>query len=178
MPSPEAGAAAEDAGQGRYAGGLIALPDGTVHGVEAIARVEARGAERPQAGDVVGAVRSALGAALSLPLPFRIAASSLRAGLGALEEGLRPAEGLARVTLTLRDGLVIETLMPVETATLIRRDAEIVRGALDRAGAVDRPPEPVPSPGAETAALTSIFRYEKRNGRLRRIVEPETKAEP
>lgn len=178
MPSREAGAAFEDAGQGRYAGGLITLPDGAVHGVETIVRVEIRGAERPQAGDVVGAVRSALGAALSLPLPFRIAASGLRAGLGALEEGLRPAEGLAPVTLTLREGIAIETLMPIETAILIRRDAEIVRSALARAG--DTLPEalPFPSTGQETAALTSIFRYEKRNGRLRRVAVPEGDPKP
>ena len=176
MASPkDASATGTDAGQGRYEGGLITLPDGSVHGIETVLRVKMRDGEtRAQASDVVGALRSAL-AALSLPPPFRVAASGLRAGLGAIEDGLRPAEGLAEVTITLEDHAPIVALMPVETAILLRRDAELVRGALGRTD--ERKPEPkaAPSPDAEAEALTSIFRYEKRNGRLRRIAAIEAK---
>ena len=168
---------ADDAGPARYADGLITLPDGTARGVETVVRLEVRavpeGFER--AGAVVGSVRQALGTATELSLPLRLAVSTMRAGLGVIEEGLRPRDR-SLVEIGFADGAAITAVMGPDTVALIRRDAQIARGALDRAAAIP-PPRPSSSheeTGAYDPALTSIFRYEKRNGRLRRAAVPGT----
>ena len=178
------------AGSGRYAAGLIGLPGGLAYGVEAVTRIAVEdGADAAaRAGLVAGSFRDALGSAHNAPLPLRLALSTMRAGLSVVEEGLRPRAGL-RVEIAFEDGSVIRALMSAETVAAIRHDAAVARGVLDRAHertqtpapALLPPPRPVPPSAPEQAlgeipsevpgeeALTSIFRYEKRNGRLRRV---------
>jgi len=168
------------AGEGRYAAGLITLPDGQVRPVEEVARVEVRaGSAQPldRAGAVVGGLRGALAASAPVSLPLRLAFSTVRAGLGVIEEGLRPTPAGAVVEIVFSDGATLTARMMPETAAMIGRDAEIARGALARREAARPSILPAPEPGPETDttpddALTSIFRYEKRNGRLRRMAMP------
>lgn len=162
------------AGTARYAAGLITLPDGARRGVEEILRIAPDDAvPRPgsaqRASEVAGSVREVLGTGRSLALPLRLALSTMRAGLGAIEEGLRPPDTML-FEIAFADGSTIKASMPPRTAALIRRDAEIARGALARAAQ----PAPAPETGSPAdEAVASLFRYEKRNGRLRRIAAGE-----
>jgi len=169
------------AGEGRYASGLITLPDGQVRPIEEVACVDVRaGSAQPldRAGAVVGGLRGALAASLPASLPLRLAFSTVRAGLGVIEEGLRPAPAGAVVEIAFSDGSTLTARMMPETAAMIGRDAEIARGVLARRQAAGpssalMAPEPAPEIDATPDdALTSIFRYEKRNGRLRRMAMP------
>ena len=165
-------------GRAHYASGLIHLPDGSLRGVEEIVSIEARrdrgrvAEASRKTSDLAGSVREALASTKPISLPLRLALSTVRAGLGAIEEGLRPA---VDTTFDIRftDGASIAALMPLQTAVSIQRDAEIARSAIRRALPHTSEPLP-PNENATDDALTSIFRYEKRNGRLRRIAaKPE-----
>ncbi|GJE28673.1 hypothetical protein [Methylobacterium organophilum] len=170
---------------GRYADGLLSLPGGVVRGVEEVVRVQARGTGPDgleRAGEAAGNLRQALGQGGPRSLPLRLALSTVRAGLGLIEDGLRPDLQASPVEIGFADGSTVVALLPGEAAALIRRDAAIARGALERQARKAAVPLPAPpvEPAAPAAlpdgtgdALTSIFRYEKRNGRLRRVpVEP------
>lgn len=162
------------AGTARYAGGLLTLPDGSVRGVETITRLSVKTPEdgATRAGDVAGSLRETLGGTKPTSLPLRLALSTMRAGLGVIEEGLRPPRGVP-TEIEFADGTSIMALMPIEAAALLRRDNAIARGVLDRVveeGApTRREPTATTADTAPDEALTSIFRYEKRNGRLRRV---------
>lgn len=168
-------------GSARYAAGTITLPDGSLRGVEEIARIALRDdadgstSVSRRTRSLAGSVRKALGTARTAPLPLRLALSSLRAGLGVIEDELQPREAQIH-EIGFRDGGLIVARMPLETAALIRHDIETVRAASARASTIGSVALPEPSATSEAAdeALTSIFRYEKRNGRLRRVLgKPE-----
>ncbi|MBB3902637.1 hypothetical protein [Methylobacterium brachythecii] len=162
------------AGAGSYEAGLLTLPDGTARGVETIARLSPS-APRSRRGTLpgfLGSLRDALPSSGRLAMPARLAVSTMRAGLGVIEEGLTPdvAQPIA-VEIAFADGTTIVVRMPPGLIAALHRDREVALGALARVSA---------GPAVETAeareaseALTSIFRYEKRNGRLRRIAEPD-----
>lgn len=169
------------AGSGRYAAGLISLPGGIDYGVESVTRIEVRGtADRAaRAGLVAGSFREALLPARTVSLPLRLAFSTMRAGLSVVEEGLRQREGL-RVEIAFEDATVVHAMMAAETLTVIRHDAALARGILERSRKATQeaaaplllpPPRavPVPQDPPDDDVFTSIFRYEKRNGRLRRV---------
>lgn len=237
-------------GPGRYAGGVLTLPDGSAHGVETLLDIQVHD-DRPglqrTTGSLAGSLRDALGGARNpLPLPLRLAVSGVRAGLGAIEEGLNRAEGV-RAHLVFAQGRSVAALVRPELVELMRRDAALIRAALERrpagplliehrpadvpreplriappqvsepvsehvsprdpeqvsaqaglhagpqaspqiseqppaapaAAPPSEPTEPVEAAASEAGAeagtaLTSIFRYEKRNGRLRRVQVTET----
>lgn len=200
-------------GEGRYAAGLITLPDGRVRGIEEVRDIRVlaipgsgRAEPLDRAGDVVGGLRGALAASSPASLPLRLAFSTVWAGLGVIEQGLKPPPSGSIVEIAFCDGAALTGRMPPETVALLRRDVEIAQGILARRE-VARPvaPEPAPvvpaprpapprpappalpapataEPVAEAGplpdeALTSIFRYEKRNGRLRRVAVPTSMPE-
>ncbi|GEP08608.1 hypothetical protein [Methylobacterium gnaphalii] len=167
------------AGAGSYEAGLFTLPDGTARGVETIARLSRRSA--PSRGSALpgflGSLRKALPTAGRLAMPARLAVSTVRAGLGVIEEGLGPDQDEpAVVEIAFADGTMIVARMPPALIAALRRDREVALGALGRA-AVGKPAPTEESVEAQEAseALTSIFRYEKRQGRLRRVTEPDAK---
>lgn len=166
-------------GTGSYQAGLLTLPDGMARGVETIVRLSPHAAP-PRSSALpgfLGSLREALPATGGLAMPARLAVSTMRAGLGVIEEGLTPDPTQpAAVEIDFADGTTIVARMRPEVIASLRRDREVALGALDRASRSD------PRMAEETAeaqeageALTSIFRYEKRNGRLRRVTEPEAK---
>ena len=164
-------------GTGSYEAGLVTLANGEAHGVEQIARLTQRSdvlRKLPAIPGFLGSLRSLLPAAGRLSMPARLAVSTVRAGLGVVEEGFAPdgAEPLP-IAIAFADGRSVVARMPSDLIALIRRDREIALGALARQ---DRPGLSAPDEAATTEALTSIFRYEKRNGRLRRVSEPEPSA--
>ena len=164
-------------GPGDYETGLLHLPGGATRGVEDLVDlvIEDSAASPRRAGIAVG-LRSALHAAGPLPRPFDLAASFVGLGLGALG-------GTLHATITLRarfsDGASARIATDPETAAAMMHDWTVVRLALMRreAGAPTQrrltPPVaplalPAPEPDA-APALTSIFQYEMRKGRLRRL---------
>lgn len=172
------------AGTGSYLRGLLTLSNGETRGVEAIARLTPRdeGARGRAASQrlpgFLDTVRNVLPAAARLPMPARLAVSTVRAGLGVIEEGFAP-EGAAPVSVEIAfgDGASLVARMAPALIAALRRDREIALGVVARAGRADiAPPAAPPDDGATTEALTSIFRYEKRNGRLRRVAEPDPSA--
>ncbi len=177
-----------------YRDGLFTLPDGAERGIETLRRVEVE-AEGSDIQSTTSALAGSLRGMLDPPalaLPWRLAVSGMRAGLGAIEEGLRRPDGV-RVALTFMDEALIVARMAPDLAEQIAREAALVRAAFERADRSATAPAALPAPvlalpppaaaaepaptapvapaasEADEAALTSIFRYEKRNGRLRRV---------
>jgi len=164
-------------GPGTYEAGLLHLPGGATRGVEDLVDlVTEDGADPKRRAGIAGGLRSALNAAGPLPRPFDLAASFVGLGLGALGGTLH-----AVTTLRARfsDGASARIATDPETAAAMMHDREVVRLALRRreAGAPAQrrlaPPVaplalPAPEPDA-APALTSIFQYEMRKGRLRRL---------
>lgn len=159
-------------GTGSYEAGLIVLPDGVERGVETVAGITLReeGAPATRLLGLLGTLRGVLPEPGRQPMPMRLAVSTIRAGLGVIEEELAPGgSDPVAAELVFTDGSAILARMPPDLVSTIRRDREIARAALARSA---RPA--VPPPAAqhrEADAPTSIFRYEKRNGRLRRVVD-------
>lgn len=162
-----------EAGDGTYEAGLLRLPNGEVRGLEecvelSIQNCSETGARR-RAG-IVGGLRSALSAAGPLPQPLDLAASFVGLGLGALGGDLH---ALLSVTARFGDGAHAAIVTDPATAAAMMRDREVIHLALLRRSALHRAEVPaLPAPEAEREAdraLTSIFEYEKRKGRLRRL---------
>lgn len=177
-----------EAGHGTYADGLLGLPNGDLRGLEAVVDLSAEEPEtalRRRVG-IVGGLRSALQAAGPLPRPLDLAASMVGLGLGALGGDLHAVSVLR---LRFADGAGVRIETDPATAALITRDHAVIRRALARLGPADSsaaprltrpllalPPPPVPahppSPQGGLQAdleIPSIFEYEKRKGRLRRM---------
>ena len=173
--------ATEDgSGTASYDAGVITLSNGARHGVEDVVRLTVRsGIPAQTLPDLLGTLRGALPQSGRLPMPMRLAVSTVRAGLGAIEEGLAPGGGdVVTVEIGLGNGTTIVARMPPGLAATLRRDREVVLAALARTSRALPSPVAAEAPGAEgpVEALTSIFRYEKRNGRLRRVAAPDRKA--
>ncbi|MCJ2033212.1 hypothetical protein [Methylobacterium sp. J-068] len=127
-------------------------------------------------GGIARGLRDALAATGPLPRPLGLAASVLGAGLDVLGGDGRPT---LSIDLRFEDGATASIRADAETAARMSRDREVVRLAVLRratapiaapAGAAPaaetRWPE---TPGPDAPALASIFAYEKRGGRLRRL---------
>ncbi|GEO99606.1 hypothetical protein [Methylobacterium haplocladii] len=173
------------AGTGSYACGLLTLANGEARGVEAVASLTARedatrrSAASQRVPGFLDTLRGALPASTRLSMPARLAVSTVRAGLGVIEEGFAPGgDDLEIVEVAFSDGASLVARMPAELVAAIRHDREIALGVLARSGRTQIVPAEAMSEADDSAeALTSIFRYEKRNGRLRRVIEagPDSK---
>jgi hypothetical protein len=167
-------AGAWDAEAGAYAEGLLRLPNGDILGVEELLDLSV--ADGSEAGPqrrvaVVRGLRSALSAVGPLPRPLDLAASFVGLGLGVIGGDVR-----AGLSLQARfpDGTRVVIVADPATAAQMMRDREVIRLAALRRNAVPAAPVvlALPAPEPEQAAeraLTSIFEYEKRKGRLRRL---------
>lgn len=168
------------AGPGTYEAGLLRLPGDETRGVEDLADlVLVDGPPPRRRADVLGGLRSALDAAGPLPRPLDFAASVVGLGLGALAGTLH-----AGATLHARfsDGARAVIATDPATAAALLRDWTLVRDAILRREArqpapwqAPLPPPlvaplalPAPAPD-ESPAPASIFAYEMRKGRLRRL---------
>lgn len=178
-------AGAWETGIGAYEAGLLHLPNGEVRGFEDLADLSVKNGSEPQGrrAGLFGGLRSALHAAGPLPRPLDLAASVVGLGLGVIGGDLH-----AQVSLQARfsDGASAVILTDPATAASMIRDREMIRLALQRRDA-SRPGHAdqelqerremsgraiLPAPDAERdadRALTSIFEYEMRKGRLRRL---------
>lgn len=170
-----------EAGRGTYADGLLRLPNGDLRGLEGVLDLSAEEpdtAPRRRAG-IAGGLRSALRAAGPLPRPLDLAAAMVGLGLGALGGDLHAVSGLR---LRFADGASARIETDPATAALMMRDHAVIRRALARlnpggssaAAPLSAPilALPAPAPQAEPQAereIPSIFEYEKRKGRLRRM---------
>lgn len=169
-------------GPGSYEVGVFYLPDGTARGVEDLADLTVTyGPETaPRRLGIARGLRDALASTGPLPRPLGLAASVVGFGLDVIGSGGRSGPALE---LRFADGAIASIRTEADAAARIVQDREVVRLALLRravstaraapaAGVVEMPAkssaEPAPE-GAETRALASIFAYEKRGGRLRRV---------
>jgi hypothetical protein len=166
-------------GAGSYEFGVFALPDGSRRGVEDLESSALRPPDQPpRRSGIARGLREALAATGPLPNPFGFAASLVHAGLDVLGGDAGPAWS---VELRFRDGAGALIRVDGETAAQIERDREVVRRASLRLS----PPLPVAAeartPGTDGDAdpvdvsvpdgqtLASLFAYEKRGGRVRRL---------
>lgn len=165
-----------EAGTGSYEAGLLRLPNGDVRGVEDLVdlSVAAPPDTRRRAG-IAGGLRSALTAVGPLPRPLDLAASVVGFGLGLVGGG-----GATSLQARFSDDATAVIVTDPATAALIVRDREVVRLAAARLAATPPAPALLPAPALALPAperpqrdadraLTSIFEYEKRKGRLRRL---------
>lgn len=183
-------AGAWEAGRGVYEDGLFSFPNGASRGLEEVVDVSVE--DRPVAAlrrriGVADGLRSALRAVGPLPRPLDLAASVIGLGLGALGGELHT---LSSLHLRFTDGAIAAIEADPATADLIRRDHAVIRLALARRGhagpmAAHLLPAPIlalPAPSAPASSgvgagtafgvereIPSIFEYEKRKGRLRRL---------
>ena len=162
-------------GVATYDNGVFRFPDGEARGVEDVSDLGTPPEPAPEAhwsGDIVRGLQGALATSTkALPSPFGFAASFVGLGLDVLESS---ANAAATLPITFGDGASATLAADGAVAALIRRDCEVVRLALARAvpaPAVAPAPDPTdPEPDANDPTLTSMFQYEKRKGRLRRVV--------
>ncbi len=156
-------------GAATYEDGLFHLPNGETRAIEDVTQFDppAGGGRSPHwSGDIVRGLQGALSTTTkALPSPFGFAASFVGLGLDAFEAS---ADTLS---ITFADGAAATLVAGPETVAVIRRDREVVGRALQRRAPAPLPaPEPAfPAPDPSDPILTSMFRYEKRKGRLRRI---------
>ncbi|WP_264048103.1 hypothetical protein [Methylobacterium flocculans] len=169
------------AGSGTYELGLFHLPDGSARGVEDLTDLivppdPVVSMATCRVGIARG-LREALAATGPLPRPLGLAASVLGAGLDVL--GGDGRSGLS-VELRFADGATATIRTDAEGVARIGRDRDVVRRAALRfaaRSAEDTPAESLAEPpggepatlGPDARALASIFAYEKRGGRLRRL---------
>jgi hypothetical protein len=152
-------------GSGTYDRGVFAMPDGRSRGVETLTDLTVHGdpGGAPAWTDqVVKGLQGALKPTERLPRPLGLAASAIGAGLGLFDRAVR-------FTATFADGSTAAIEADAALPACIARDRDVVRGVAARAVIA---PDPV-QPEAEISpdpAPTAVFEYEKRNGRLRRVV--------
>ncbi len=181
-------AGAWEAGSGTYADALLRLPNGDLRGLETVVDLSAGEPEAPPRRriGIAGGLRSALKAAGPLPRPLDLAATMVGLGLGALGGDLH---AMSVLQLRFADGASVRIETDPATAALMKRDHTVIRLALARLMPGDSPtapllpgpilalpapfaPAPPPAPRAEPGSereIPSIFEYEKRRGRLRRM---------
>lgn len=174
-------------GPGSYEMGVFSLPDGRMRGVEDLVDLASSDVSESVARrtGIARGLREALAATGPLPRPLGLAASVLGVGLDVLG-----GDGRCGLTVEVRfaDGARASIRADAEAAAQMVRDREVLQlAALRRA----RPslPAPLPEPSADLSAselsasdvplpgmsapdapaLASIFTYEKRGGRLRRL---------
>ncbi|KQQ24814.1 hypothetical protein ASF58_15235 [Methylobacterium sp. Leaf125] len=173
------------AGPGSYEFGVFGLPDGSLRGVEDLETLTLAPPEQvvPRRTGIARGLRDALVATGPLPNPLGLAASLMHAGLDVLGGDARPTWS---VELRFRDGVQALVRTDAETAAQIERDREVVQRASLRLppprSAV--PPDEIqprmPAVAEGEAAsidasvpdgqtLSSLFAYEKRGGRVRRL---------
>lgn len=173
------------AGPGSYEFGVVGLPDGSLRGVEDLEALTLAPPEQavPRRTGIVQGLRQALTATGPLPNPLGLAASFMHAGLDVLGGNARPAWS---VELRFRDGVHALVRTDAETAAQIERDREVVqraslrlplsRPAVSPAETQPQVPEEAEGEAASIDAsvpdgqtLASLFAYEKRGGRVRRL---------
>ncbi|MCC0806770.1 hypothetical protein FPV16_11130 [Methylobacterium sp. W2] len=172
-------------GVATYEDGVFRFPNGDTRGVEDLSDFGTPPEPAPEphwSGDIVRGLQGALATSTKgLPAPFGFAASFVGLGLDVLDPS---ASTVATLPIKFSDGASATLAADGAVAALIRRDREVVRLALERvapAPAIQPAPaqEPmVPAPGLSDPTLTSMFQYEKRKGRLRRVVTETTPQEP
>jgi hypothetical protein len=168
-------------GSGSYESGVFTLPDGNVRGVEDLADlILPHGPEAAsRRGGIARGLRDALSATGPLPRPLGLAASVLGIGLDVLGADGRPSPAME---LVFTDGATASIRTEADVVAQIVRDREVVRLAVvrleslprvERSSPVADAPETPASGGArpDDRALASIFAYEKRGGRLRRLAD-------
>ncbi|KAB1070112.1 hypothetical protein [Methylobacterium planeticum] len=178
-------------GAGRYDAGLFTLPDGSEFGAECLQAVTIRNEaalEGAWAGEIVGGIRGAIDASARLPFPLRLAALGARKGIGLVDRAIR-AEAIAE--LRFSDGTMMIAALEPDIVRLIRHDLEVLERARVRfiAAAMNQeasngdrlaPQSPTATDLAEretSTSLASIFHYEKRKGRLRRVARVDSTEE-
>ena len=166
-------------GVATYDNGVFRFPNGDIRGVEDLSDLglPTEPATEPHwSGDIVRGLQGALATTTkALPSPFGFAASFVGLGLDVLESS---ATTTATLPITFTDGASATMAADNAIATILMRDREVVRLALERRAptpAVEPAPAPEPAPmspasDATDPTLTSMFQYEKRKGRLRRVV--------
>lgn len=167
-------------GPGSYEAGVFHLPDGSARGVEDLADLTVSHGPEPASRrlGIARGLRDALASTGPLPRPLGLAASVAGFGLDVIGGGGRPG---ASLELRFADGAIASIRTEADAAARIVQDRELVRLALLRRAVstaraapaprvAETPTESAPAPeGSETRALASIFAYEKRGGRLRRV---------
>lgn len=158
-------------GLGTYEAGAFALPGGGVQGAEDVASLETEGdGPRPSwSGPIVRGLQGAITATQGLPRPIGFAARAVGIGLDILGPGAGPT---ATVRVTFADGSHAVIAAEAGLAALVARDREVIRRARLRGVGSPETPAPMLLPESDPAP-TPMFEYEKRNGRLRRVV-PKT----
>ena len=168
-------------GVGRYETGLFTLPDGSEHGVECLETFTFRNEialEGRWADEIVGGIRGAIGATAHLPL--RLAALGASKGIGLIDRAIRPE---AVLEARFNDGTRVVAATEASVIHQIRNDCDVVRQARSRGIIATRSHEASlsdaseiqttitvdPAAQSDSTSLASIFRYEKRKGRLRRV---------
>lgn len=155
---PELMILAGDAGRGtaQYEAGLFTFPDGSSMGVESATTVQVHAGVEGKlgwAGQVVGGLRGGLGlaAGLELSMPLSLAASSLGAGLSALDEGPRRRDV---VEIGFGDGRSLVALVDAGLAALIENDRAVAVRAIARGtpGAASQEAEGLAAQAAEAAS--------------------------
>jgi hypothetical protein len=180
------------AGFGRYEAGLFTLPDGREIGVERLETFVIRNAmalEGRWAGEIVGGIRGAVDATVHLPLPLRLAAIGASRGLGLIDRAIRME---AILEAGFHDGTQIVISTSASVFHLICNDREVVTRARSRgfinpesqeaplsdASEIQATTQADPAEQTDGASLASIFHYEKRKGRLRRVARNEAPDKP
>lgn len=162
-------------GAGTYEDGVFTMPDGTQRGAETLSAVQGPATGEPPAHwsrDVLRGLQGAVASARVLPAPLSVAASAFGLGIDVL--AAKPAAVVLRVSFMDGAEAVIEA--DAALAGLVERDRAVIRAALSRQAPAVQPSPPI-DPAAFVAAeraTTSMFEYEKRNGRLRRVPGKET----
>jgi hypothetical protein len=173
------------AGPGSYEFGVFGLPDESLRGIEDLETLTLAPPEQavPRRTGIARGLREALVATGPLPNPLGLAASLMHAGLDVLGGDAQPAWS---VELRFRDGVHAIIRTDAETAAQIERDREVVRRASLRLSspspaespAETRPPMHEEAEGEPASndvsvpdgqSLASLFAYEKRGGRVRRL---------
>ncbi|WP_245259300.1 hypothetical protein [Methylobacterium sp. 77] len=171
-------------GAATYEDGVFRMPNGDVLGVEDLSDIGMPAEPAPEphwSGDIVRGLQGALATSTkALPSPFGFAASFVGIGLDAFEASANTATILVA---TFADDASATILADTAVAATIRRDREVTRLALLRRTLVvpalpsQAPEPPASSPALSDPTLTSMFQYEKRKGRLRRVASEPTPKE-
>ncbi len=155
-------------GAGAYELGIFHLPDGGTRAVEEVVSLTVEGERSPAprwSGEIVRGLQGALAQAGSFRQPLGLAASVMGAGLGLFDRTVR-------FTAAFADGSSARIEAEAGLPALIDRDREVVRLARLRQAPTAEPSADAEAGKAADSALSAVFEYEKRNGRLRRVAAP------